>query len=232
MNHETKYWYLKNHKLFSSLNSQEVKEICLISNFKTAKKGEIIYFSHDDTQRVYTVKKGTIKIVENDADGNETIKDILQSGDLFGQFTLDDNSTDEFAVAVSDQVTCCSFKVADFESVLESNPALAIKYTKLIGFRLKRLENRYANLMFRDVRSRFLLFLKDWATKEGQKNNEGIELKNYLTHQDIASLICSTRQTVTQLFNEFKQAGILDYTRNTIQILDFLALSANPIAKK
>ena len=74
INHETKYWYLKNHKLFSNLNPQEVKEICLISNFKTAQKGEAIFFNHDDVQRVYTVKRGTIKIIENDADGNEDRK--------------------------------------------------------------------------------------------------------------------------------------------------------------
>ncbi len=219
INHETKYWYLKNHKLFSNLNPQEVKEICLISNFKTAQKGEAIFFNHDDIQRVYTVKRGTIKIIENDADGNEIIKDILQSGDLFGQFTLDSAESNEYAVAVSERVTCCSFTVADFEYILAHNPSLALHYTKLIGFRLKRLENRYANLMFKDVRTRFRLFLADWASKEGQAQEGKILLTNYLTHQDIASLICATRQTVTQLFSEYKQQGVLDYTRNTIEII-------------
>ena len=49
MNLETKYWHLHNHKLMSVLSSSELKEICLITNFKTAKKGEIIYFSHDES---------------------------------------------------------------------------------------------------------------------------------------------------------------------------------------
>ena len=48
--------------------------------------------------------------------------------------------------------------------------------------------------------------------------NDEIILKNYLTHQDIASLICSTRQTVTALFNDLKEKGALDYTRNEIII--------------
>jgi len=94
-----------------------------------------------------------------------------------------------------------------------------------MGFRLKRLENRYANLVFKDVRSRLISFLKDWATKEGSNNNNEIILKNYLTHQDIASLICSTRQTVTALFNDLKEKGALDYSRSEIIIKNMTLLN-------
>lgn len=224
MNLETKYWHLHNHKLMSVLSSSELKEICVITNFKTAKKGEIIYFSHDESSRVYTLKRGTIKIVEIDSKGNEIVKDILQEGDLFGQFTLTDETLDEYAVAMSDYVTCCSFRMNDFENIIERNPALALRYTKWMGFRLKRMENRYANLVFKDVRSRLLGFLKDWASKEGMNDKNEVVLKNYLTHQDIASLICSTRQTVTGLFNDLKEHGVLDYSRNEIIIKNMAAL--------
>ncbi len=225
MNLETKYWHLHNHKLMSVLSSAELREICIISNFKTAKKGEIIYFSHDESSRVYTIKKGTIKIVEIDQKGNEIVKDILQAGDLFGQFTLTDSNLDEYAVAMSDYVTCCSFRMDDFEKVIERNPLLALQYTKWVGLRLKRMENKYANLVFKDVRSRFIGFLKDWASKEATNSNNELILKNYLTHQDIASLICSTRQTVTSLFNELKENGTLDYSRTEITIKNVAALA-------
>lgn len=217
---ESRYWYLRDHQLFRNLDSAELKQICVITNFKTAKKSEIIYFAHDETNRVYLLKKGVIKIVELDADGNETVKEVIQKGDLFGQITLDETDMDEFAVALSDTVTVCSFKIEDFEKVIQQNPSLAVKFTKLIGLRFRRLENRYSNLMFKDVRTRLLLFLEEWAEKEGTTTPEGITLKNYLTHQDLAGLICSTRQTVTQLFSEFKHNGLLDYNRTTIIIPD------------
>lgn len=219
--YETRYWYLRNHKLFAALDRDEMQEICLISNFKTARKGDILYFSqNEDLTRIFTLKHGVLKIVEVDEEGRETVKDILQQGDLFGQITLDDRPTDEYAVAVTDYVTVCSFKISDFENVLARNPSLAIGFTKLVGLRLKRLENRYANLMFKDVRTRFLLFLKEWAAREAPNQRQNVTLKNYLTHQDIASLICSTRQTVNQLFSECRQAGLLDYDRTTLTIGD------------
>ncbi|TAG67473.1 MAG: Crp/Fnr family transcriptional regulator, partial [Runella slithyformis] len=163
-------------------------------------------------------------IVELNPNGDETVKEVIQNGDLFGQISLDDQDTDEYAVALSDYVTICSFRIEDFEKVIQQNPSLAVKYTKLVGLRFRRLENRYANLMFKDVKTRLILFLQEWATKEGQAEGNTITLKNYLTHQDIASLICSTRQTVSQLFNEFKTSGLIDYSRSTIVILDFKLL--------
>lgn len=217
MNLDTKYWYLRDHKLFSVLSSSELKSICMITNFKTAKKGEIILFSHDENTRVYFLKKGTLKIVEIDEKGNEIVKDVIQKGDIFGEFTLTETQSDEYAVAVSDNVICCSFKMYDFEQLLEKNPQLGLSYTKWMGFRFKRLQSKYSNLMFKDVRTRFMNFLEEWASKEGvAASSDEVILKNYLTHQDIASLICSTRQTVTQLFNEFKEKGILDYSRTEI----------------
>ena len=216
MNLENKYWFLRNHQLFNVLSSNELKSICMITNFKTAKKGEIIYFSHEEDVRVYFLKKGTLKIVDIDEKGNEVVKELIQKGDIFGEFTLSETHSSEYAIALTDIVTCCSFKMKDFELILEQNPQLGLSYTKWIGFRFKRLQNNYTNLIFKDVRTRLITFLKDWAEKEGITETSGVILKNYLTHQDIASLICSTRQTVTQLFNEFKEKEMLDYSRTEI----------------
>lgn len=222
---DTRYWFLRDHQLFRHLDSAELREICVISNFKTAKKGEIIYFAHDEESRVYSLKKGIIKIVELSPDGNETVKEVIQKGDLFGQVSLDNHATDEFAVALSDYVTICSFRIEDFETVIQKNPSLAVKYSKLIGLRFKRLENRYSNLMFKDVKTRLLIFLQDWAANEGETEGQGVRLKNYLTHQDVASLICSTRQTVSQLLNDLKNNGLIEYDRNFILIPNLKSLN-------
>ncbi|WP_396156758.1 hypothetical protein [Flavobacterium sp.] len=80
MSEELKYWYLRNHKLFWTLSMSQIKQICIITGFKKAKKGDVIYFSSSDLPRVFLLKKGNIKIVSVDEEGNETIKDIIQKG--------------------------------------------------------------------------------------------------------------------------------------------------------
>jgi CRP/FNR family transcriptional regulator len=220
---DIKYWFLHDHQLFSVLSREENRALCLIPSFKTVKKNEIIYFSHENEQRLYTIKKGTLKIVQVDAEGKETVKEILRAGDLFGQYTFDeemDQNQDEFATAVTEKVVICSFRVNEFEAILKKNPNLAVRYTKLVGFKIKRITNSYSNLMFKDVKTRFKLFLKDWAMKEGEGKEKDVKIKNYLTHNDIAGLICSTRQTVTSLFNELKAEGLIDYDRSEIVVHD------------
>ena len=224
---DIKYWFLHDHQLFSVLSREENRALCLIPSFKTVKKNEIIYFSHENEQRLYTIKKGTLKIVQVDAEGKETVKEILRAGDLFGQYTFDeemDQNQDEFATAVTEKVVICSFRVNEFEAILKKNPNLAVRYTKLVGFKIKRITNSYSNLMFKDVKTRFKLFLKDWAMKEGEGKEKDVKIKNYLTHNDIAGLICSTRQTVTSLFNELKADGLIDYDRSEIVVHDLSKL--------
>ncbi len=219
MNNELKYWYLRNHKLFWVLNNQDIKQLCIITGFRHAKKGEIVYLSSSDEARIYLLKKGSLKIVKIDDDGNELIRDIILKGDLFGQLEFDGNAENgEYAVALTNDVTICSFLHDDFEKVLFKHPDLAVSYIKIVGFHLKRIRNNYANLMFRNARERLNLFLKEWYQKEGNEINRVIVLKNYLTQSDIAQIICTSRQTATQLLNDMEHEGILKYERKQIQI--------------
>ena len=78
MYEDLKYWYLRDHKLFRTLSFGQIRQLCIITGFKKAQKGEIIYFSSSDLPRIFLLKKGNIKIVAVDEDGNETIKDIIQ----------------------------------------------------------------------------------------------------------------------------------------------------------
>lgn len=217
MNPDIQYWYLRDHKLFSTLNNAQIKELCIITRYKKANKNEIIYFADDPVQRIYLLKKGMIKIVESDPDGREVIKDLIQKGDIFGELSLSGSGgTSEYAQAISSEVLICSFKLEDFERVLAQDPHISLKFSKFIGFKFKRLQNRYSNLVFKDVRQRILEFMHEWAENEGTPRGQELVLANYLTHQDIAQLVCTSRQTVTQTLNQLEAEGRLTYSRQEI----------------
>lgn len=225
MYEELKYWYLRDHKLFRTLSFGQIKQLCIITGFKKAKKGEIIYFSSSDLPRIFLLKKGNIKIVSVDEDGNETIKDIIQKGDLFGELTLEtDNQSEEYAKVLSDDVAICSFLMSDFEDLLLRNPSLALSYTKFVGLKMKRIRNSYSNLISKDAKTRLYQFLKDWADKEGKKEGNKVTIENYLTQNDIAQIICTSRQTATQLLNEMEEKGMIQYNRKEISISDITNL--------
>ncbi|MCD0470926.1 Crp/Fnr family transcriptional regulator [Flavobacterium sp. JAS] len=221
MYEDLKYWYLRDHKLFRTLSYSQIKQLCIITGFKKASKGEIIYFSTSDLPRIFLLKKGNIKIVAVDDDGNETIKDIIQKGDLFGELTLEtDSKNEEYAKVLSDDVAICSFLMSDFEDLLLKNPTLALSYTKFVGLKMKRIKNSYANLISKDAKTRLYHFLKDWAEKEGIREGNMVVIDNYLTQSDIAQIICTSRQTATQLLNEMESNNLLAYNRKEIIIPD------------
>ncbi|WP_268847797.1 Crp/Fnr family transcriptional regulator [Flavobacterium aestivum] len=222
---ELKYWYLRDHKLFWTLSMSQIKQLCIVTGFKKANKGEIIYFSNSDVPRIFLLKKGSIKIVAVDEEGNETIKDIIQKGDLFGELTLEnDTQSNEYAKVLSDDVVICSFLMSDFENLLLQNPSLALSYTKFVGLKMKRIKNSYANLISKDAKTRLYQFLKDWAEREGKRIDNKVVIENYLTQNDIAQIICTSRQTATQLLNEMETKDLLVYNRKEIIITDITKL--------
>ncbi len=215
------FWYLRNHQIFSQLSDQEVQQMCIMSGFKNGFKNEIIYFSDEPLNRIYILKRGMIKICVQDEKGGEIIKDIIKEGDVFGELSLDKNREgNEYAKVISDEVSICSFKVEDFEEVIKNNSSISLRYNKMMGDKLKKLENRYQNLVFKDVKSRLKIFISEWAASEGKATEQGVEIKNYLTHQDLAEIICSSRQTVTQLLGELEKEGRLIYSRSKIVLLE------------
>ena len=225
MYEDLKYWYLRDHKLFRTLSFGQIRQLCIITGFKKAQKGEVIYFSSSDLPRIFLLKKGNIKIVAIDEDGNETIKDIIQKGDLFGELTLEtDSQVNEYSKVLSDDVAICSFLMSDFEDLLLRNPSLALSYTKFVGLKMKRIKNSYANLISKDAKTRLFQFLKDWAEKEGERVGNKVVIENYLTQNDIAQIICTSRQTATHLLNEMETNGTIIYSRKEIIITDISKL--------
>src|SRR6516225_11285259 len=100
---------LRNYDLWCHLNEEEYKDLKIEHHYIEVPKGEYIYFEAQRHNKIYFVKEGYIKIGYIDEEGNEKIKEIIQKGELFGQFTLERNSLNgEFAQAYKDKVSLCA----------------------------------------------------------------------------------------------------------------------------
>jgi len=220
---------LKKYPLFEKLSQGEYKELSVADNYKEAKTGEFIYFEAFQHNQIYFIKSGHIRLGYLDEAGERITKDILGPGDFFGQITLErTNLGGEFAQAFKGTVSLCSFTIDHFSRLLDSRPDIAVKYSKLIGLRMKRFENRLINILHKDVKTRLILFLgqllKD-AVNPRVVSEYQVNIPNYLTHEEIAHLIGTSRQTVTTLFNELESAGICMYSRKEIKFSDVEKIS-------
>ncbi len=219
---EDKMLLIRNYDLWCHLSDQDLRDLNIKHHFIEVPKGEYIYFEAYNHNKLYFVKEGYIRIGYIDAEGNEKVKEIIQKGELFGQFTLErSNLHGEFAQAYKQDVSICAFNIDDFEKLLKKRPDLALRYSKQVGAKLRNIENRLLNLLNKDVKTRLIHFL--WQLVEqklGETLPEGFCIPNYLKHEDIANLIGSSRQTVTTMINELEAEGILSYNRQQICFLN------------
>ena len=222
MAEEDKMLLVRNFDLWCEMNQAAYEELDVEHHFMEVPKGEYIYFEAYNHNKLYFLKEGYIRIGYIDAEGNEKVKEIIQKGDMFGQFSLrSENMHGEFAQAYKNDVSVCAFRIDDFEKMLKKYPELALRYSKQVGAKLRNIENRLVNLLNKDVKTRLLHFL--WQLVEqkiGEEVPEGFCIPNYLKHEDIAGLIGSSRQTVTTLINELETEGIMSYNRQQICFLN------------
>jgi CRP/FNR family transcriptional regulator len=220
MSGDQKFLLIRNYDLWAYISDEEYEELNIMHHYIEAPKGEYVYFDSHNHNKLYFLKSGTIKIGHIDNDGKEVIKEIIRRGEVFGQFTLERNNLNgEFAQAYKGDVSLCAFNIDDFEKLLKNKPEIAFHFSKQVGQKLHKLQNRLLNLLNKDVRTRLLNFLIMLAQEEGETvDGDAYKINNFLTHEDIAQLIASSRQTVTTMLNHMETEGLVTVNRQQIKI--------------
>lgn len=219
MTEEIKYAYLKNHPLFTSSNEQKIQDAVALMKVKTIFRGESIGYGDAGFCKVFLLIQGKIKIASFNDDSQELIKDILTAPDIFGDLSMDGNlARDEYAEALTANTIVCFFNSSDLKRLFHDNPSMAIAYANMVNNKLRKMEVRHSDLVFRDAKSRLIRFIKNWAIADGNRIGDKIILNNYLTHTDIANVIATSRQSVNVLLNELRDSGFIIYNRKKIEI--------------
>ena len=223
---DTRLPFIRKSNLFTQLPNNEFTEPNFLHSVIEAKKGDYIYFESQFLSKLFFIKEGFIKIGYINNRGNEIVKEILQKGEMFGQFTLEQNNMNgEFAQVHKSNATLCVFTIENFQNILNQNSQLAIAYSKQVGNKLRKVEDRLLNMLNSDVKTRLLHFFKELIHSNTDcTNNNCFKIDNFLTHDDIARLIGSTRQTVTVAINELEAMGFFKINRKQIEIKDILAI--------
>jgi CRP/FNR family transcriptional regulator, cyclic AMP receptor protein len=219
MTDEIKYAYLKNHPLFASSSEQKIQDAVSLMKVKTILRGESLGYGDASFCKVFLLIQGKVKLATLNEDSQELIKDILTAPDIFGDLSMDGKPPmDEYAEALTPNTILCAFNSADLKKLFHDNPSMAITYANMVNNKLRKMETRHSDLVFRDAKSRLIRFIKNWAITDGNRVGDKIVVTNYLTHTDIANVISTSRQSVNVLLNELRDSGLIFYNRKKIEI--------------
>jgi CRP/FNR family transcriptional regulator len=208
---ENKVWYLRQNRLFDRASDDAVAGGD--SLFKTCifPKRAMVFEQGDPTRVVYLIKRGKIRITRLTADGKEVTVAVLGAGDIFGEETLfDDQPRTTHAVCI-EECLLCTAKADDLFSLISADPVLALNVAKILNDRLGDASATMEDLAYAKVPDRIVHLFERLAAEHGVRTATGTIIDIRLTHADIASLIGSTRETVSLEMTNLIKAGRISY---------------------
>ncbi|HEU4964522.1 MAG TPA: Crp/Fnr family transcriptional regulator [Bacilli bacterium] len=212
--------YLKQYDLFKDLSDEEIDQLGRNANPTQIPKREYIFTPENPSNKVYMLKSGRVRISRLSETGKHFTLVILEPGDIFGESALfDDSPRPNFAEALDD-AQICAIDIREFEKVALTNPKVSLRIAQIVEHRLSEAQEQIENLVFYDVQTRLARLLLKLADIHGERTDKGVRISIKLTHEDIASLIGSTRETTSKILNEFKAKGWIDVEKRQIILLD------------
>ena len=196
-----------------------MEEIDRLTAMSTCRRGKVFYTPGETGEVLFILKRGRVNIYRINPDGKKLVIATIGPGTVFGEMSLTGQGMhDTFAEAAED-CTLCVMSRTDVEHLLLSKPRVALRFMELIANRLRELEVRMENVAFKSVSARLATSLLQLA-EEGKRNIDGV------SHQDLADMVGTYRETVTRILNEFRHEGYIDLSRLQVTILQPQALQA------
>ncbi|WP_246943182.1 Crp/Fnr family transcriptional regulator [Bacillus pinisoli] len=207
-----KLFLLSQISLLDELPMEELQIIDEMSEMKPVKKGTIIFSPEQPIEALFLLKKGQVRLFKTNQNGKQFTLDILVDGNIFGEtssLALTDDDT--YAEAMTETYLCMISK-AEFETFIEKNPKIAIKLINILSTRLKDLYSLSEKIALGDVKYRIIYLLLKLSEKTGRRKNEWQTIEMKLTHQDVANMVGSSRETTSAIMSQLKKEGIIKKT--------------------
>lgn len=208
--------YLTEHEFFQDFNRLEMWNIQRKTTMFTCEPGRLFYSAGDSGEVLFILKEGTVHLYRLTPEGRKLIVATLHKGAVFGEMSLlGQRLHNTFAEAASPARVCVMSRV-DVEALLRQKPQMALRLMQSMGERLQAAERQLEQLAFSSMPGRLATLLLELA--------EGDQVLGH-THQELAEMVGTYRETVTSILNEFKGQGIIEIGRKQIHILDHAALA-------
>lgn len=218
------FWYLENIDVQGIFCPKKLGASEEQHTYKTFKKGEYIYLPDELSDRIFFLTEGRVKIGSYGDSGKEITKAILSDGEVFGELALiGEGKRRDFAYAMEKTSACC-ITVEEMRGLLKDHNSLSLFLMRILGSRVLEMEQRLESLVFKDSRSRIVEFLIELVEKNGQRVGYEWVVRKFITHQEIANLTATSRQTVTTVLNELRNKELLTFNRKRLLVRDREAL--------
>jgi CRP-like cAMP-binding protein len=201
---------LKKVSLFANAEEAELERLGTLLVERSCPRDTNIVARDEPGDAMFIILKGRVKIVILGDNGREVILNILKSGDFFGEMALLDDQPRSANVVAAEDSTVLMLRREQFAEHIRKSPATALNMMAELARRLRRADELISNLALLDVYARVAHIMIDLAKRDGEEVEEGILIRERPTQQDIASMIGTSRETVSRVLSEFQRRGFVE----------------------
>jgi CRP/FNR family transcriptional regulator, cyclic AMP receptor protein len=201
--------------------AEEIRNTALVRSYTP---GETIFGPIREPENVWLVEHGLVRIHRLAPDGRQMTIALVRPGQIFGEVpVLSDSPRISFAEAMR-RSTCWRIPREGFLRVVRSDPEAGFHISKEVAGRMAHIENRLEELAFRNVDSRLARTLLRLAEDFGRAAGEWVELEVSLTQAELATLVGTTRQSISESLRGLVEGGCVARDRGRLAVrLDALA---------
>ena len=194
--------------LFHGVAQRDARKIASLCTEKWYPRGAAIFREGEPADSLYVLKKGMVRLISVSDQGRETILHILKPDEVFGELFLSEQKRPFTAIAAEDSlVTIISQE--SFVELLSAFPAVALNFIRLLSKRLATVERGLVEFSHTWSYHRLARVLLQLSEKYGREVPSGTLINVRLTHEDLANLIGTSRETVTTQLSKFTRMGLL-----------------------
>ncbi len=211
---------LQSFTLFADLGKEELRTLRkMVQLVFYAKRVRIFHPGHPG-QTVFLLKEGRVKISRLSEQGKEATVRIVEPRDIFGEVEALEGRTRETLAQTLEPVYVYEIRRENFEDFLNRFPEVRVQLLRLLGERLRYVETKLSDFVFRSAPARLAKLLLELGEKTGEVDSSGLRLTVRLTHQNLANLIGASRETVSAVLSQFQDQGLVSQDQRHIYLLN------------
>ncbi len=202
----------------SQLSTQEWQTLRGLGEVTLIKRGGLLFRAGIEDAKIYVLEQGRVKIFQLNARGKETLLWFCAAGEIFGISELCNGGRRKVYAQACVDSQILSIPRDSFKTFIEQHPQAAIHVIEVLSYRLRSLSKIVEGLATNDVPQRVKMLLTDLSERYGHRVGDKICIDIGITHQEMADMIGTTRQSVTTTLSELRRAGLVEQRARRLHV--------------
>lgn len=201
-----------------SLGAAESNALFALGTRRAYAKGDMVFRAGDPGVHVYFLESGRMKIWQPAGNGREVILWFCLPGEIFGLAEVARGGGRVVCAQACESSLILAVSREAFRGFIASSPEAALLSLQVLSARLRGLSDVLVNLVEDEADTRIAKLILRLGARYGRRDGRVIHLDIPLTHQEIADMVGTTRQTVTSTLSQMKKRGVLSIDTHRIHI--------------